>query len=112
MGDNVNMRGGTGNTGIVKNQIVPTGVPAVSPEVDAAVRELLQRIEQLRERLPPASAQALDSSLSDVNTDVTTSPQDRHRALMAIAGIATMVGTVGQPVVDAVNTLVGLLGVQ
>ncbi|MEE4595516.1 DUF6232 family protein [Streptomyces sp. DSM 41524] len=39
----------------------------------------------------------------------TTPAQERHRALMAVAGIAATVGTVGQPVIDAVNKILELL---
>jgi len=37
-------------------------------------------------------------------------PQERHRALMAVAGIAATVGTLGQPVLEAVNRILRLVG--
>ncbi|MFD7619699.1 hypothetical protein [Streptomyces sp. NPDC059802] len=111
-GDNVNMHGGRGNTGIVKNQAVAADAAAVSPALQSAVEELLQLVEELRDRVPPASAQAIDESLADISTDDGTPPQDRHRALMAIAGIAATVGVVGQPVLDAVNKILELLGAR
>jgi hypothetical protein len=108
-GDNVNMHGGHGNTGIVRNQVVSAGSPA-SPALESAVQELLQLVEELRDRIPPASAQALDDSLPEISADGTAPPQVRHRALLAVAGIAATVGAVGQPVLDAVNKILGLLG--
>ncbi|MCX4730732.1 hypothetical protein [Streptomyces sp. NBC_01363] len=111
-GDNVNMHGGRGNTGIVKNQAVAADAAAVSPALQSAVEELLQLVEELRDRVPPASAQAIDESLADISADDGAPPQDRHRALMAIAGIAATVGVVGQPVLDAVNKILELLGAR
>ncbi|MES9506797.1 hypothetical protein ABWJ92_10345 [Streptomyces sp. NPDC000609] len=112
-GDNVNMHGGRGNTGIVKNQAVPANTAAVSPALQSAIEELLQLVEELRDRVPPASAQAIDESLGDISADDDAAPpQDRHRALMAVAGIAATVGVVGQPVLDAVNKILDLLGAR
>ncbi|MFJ1620662.1 hypothetical protein ACIODX_09850 [Streptomyces sp. NPDC088190] len=111
-GDNVNMHGGRGNTGIVKNQAGAANTAAVSPALQSAVEELLQLVEELRDRVPPASAQAIDESLGDISADDTAPPQDRHRALIAVAGIAATVGAVGQPVLDAVNKILDLLGAR
>ncbi|MFI5689618.1 hypothetical protein [Streptomyces sp. NPDC051636] len=107
-GDSVSMHGGQGNTGIIKNQAAPAA-PAASPELEAAVRELVALVEQLRGQVPPASAQAIDDSLPDITADPGAPTQQRHRALMAVAGIAATVGAVGQPVVEAVNRILGLL---
>jgi len=109
-GDNVTMHGGTGNTGIVKNQ----GVPAapVSPALESAVADLHRLVEALRGQVPAASAQAIDDSLPAITADATAATPERHRALMAVAGIAATVGAVGQPVLEAVNKILGLLGGQ
>ncbi|WP_329196402.1 hypothetical protein [Streptomyces sp. NBC_01435] len=111
-GDNVNMHGGRGNTGIVKNLAAAVDAAAVSPALQSAVEELLQLVGELRDRVPSASAQAIDESLGDISADDAAPPQDRHRALMAIAGIAATVGAVGQPVLDAVNKILELLGAR
>ncbi|GAA2931272.1 hypothetical protein GCM10020221_28830 [Streptomyces thioluteus] len=102
-GDNVTMHGGTGNTGIVRNQTAAT-----PPAVRAAVQDLLQLVEELRTGLPPASARTLDDTLPDL----TAQPPERHRALLAIAGIAATAGTIGRPVLEAVNRILELLGAQ
>ncbi|MFD8213865.1 hypothetical protein ACFV2U_09085 [Streptomyces sp. NPDC059697] len=109
-GDNVNMHGGTGNTGMVKNQVVAPNSAAGSAELEAAVGELLRLVEQLRGQVAPVSAQAIDDSLPAISSDGSTPPQERHRALLAVAGIATTVGVVGQPVIEAVNKILELLG--
>ncbi|MET7568511.1 hypothetical protein ABZT04_08400 [Streptomyces sp. NPDC005492] len=110
-GDNVNMHGGTGNTGIAKHQ-TPAGPLPVDPALQAAVEELRRLVGTLREQVPAASAQAIDDSLPALTTDPATAPQEQHRALMAVAGIAATVGAVGQPVLEAVNRILGLLGGQ
>lgn len=110
-GDSVTMHGGMGNTGIVKNQSAADPA-AVSPALQEAVEELRRLIELLRGEVPAASAQTIDDSLPVLSADADAAPQDRHRALMAIAGIAATVGAVGQPVLEAVNRVLGLLGGQ
>ncbi|MET8944599.1 hypothetical protein ABZX30_13700 [Streptomyces sp. NPDC004542] len=107
-GDSVTMHGGQGNTGIIKNQSAPAA--PVAPELEAAVRELVALVSQLRTQVAPASAQAIDDSLPAITADPAAPAQRRHAALMAVAGIAATVGAVGQPVVEAVNKVLGLLG--
>ncbi|MGW2887483.1 hypothetical protein ACWDDN_19420 [Streptomyces griseoruber] len=106
-GDNVNMHGGTGNVGMIKNQV--SAAPA-SPELEAAVGELLALLREVRPRIPAASAQALDESLPALTADSTAPAQERHRALLAVAGIAATIGAVGQPVLEAVNRVLALVG--
>ncbi|MFF8591544.1 hypothetical protein ACF061_08835 [Streptomyces sp. NPDC015220] len=108
-GDSVTMNGGRGNTGMVKNQ-APPAAESASPELEAAVRELVELVRELRAGVPSASARAIDDSLPDITADPAVPPQERHRALMAVAGIAATVGAVGQPVVEAVNRVLALLG--
>lgn len=110
-GDNVTMHGGMGNTGIVKNQAA-ADPGAASLALQEAVEELRRLIELLRGEVPAASARTIDDSLPVISGDADAAPQDRHRALMAIAGIAATVGAVGQPVLEAVNRVLGLLGGQ
>ncbi|UFR02990.1 hypothetical protein KBP30_18175 [Streptomyces sp. Go40/10] len=108
-GDNVNMYGGQGNTGIVKTQ---TGAGAAGPDpaLVAALAELHRQIAELRALVPAPSAQLLEESLPALSAEAAVPAQERHRALMAIAGIAATVGAVGRPVAQAVQAVVGLLG--
>lgn len=106
-GDNVNMYGGHHNTGMVKKQTGPA-VPA-SPELQAAVRELHDLVRELRAQAPPASARAIDESLPEITAEAGAPVNERHRALMAVAGIAATVGAIGQPVIEAVNKILALL---
>ncbi|MFE4330266.1 hypothetical protein ACFRQM_12585 [Streptomyces sp. NPDC056831] len=101
-GDNVNMYGGTNNKGIVNQQ---------SPELPVAIGELVRLLQNLHGHLAPASARVIDDSLPAI-TSGTSAPQERHRALIAVATIAATVGTLGQPVADAVDKILGLLGAR
>ncbi|MET9478433.1 hypothetical protein ACFYWN_38890 [Streptomyces sp. NPDC002917] len=111
-GESVTMHGGQNNTGIDKRQAAPADVVAVPPELQAAIEEMLQLVEELRNQVPGASAQVLDESLPSIRTDGSVQSQERHRALMAVAGIAATVGAVGQPVAEAVNRILQLMGVR
>ncbi|MFJ5643443.1 hypothetical protein [Streptomyces sp. NPDC093223] len=110
-GDNVTMHGGTGNTGIAKYQ-APSGPADGDAALRAAVEELRHLVAALREQVPAASAQAIDDSLPALTADPDTVPQERHRALMAVAGIAATVGAVGRPALEAVNRILALIGGQ
>ncbi|WKE70322.1 hypothetical protein [Streptomyces sp. WP-1] len=106
-GDHVTMHGGAGNTGIVKNQ--GAAQPAPDPALAAALAELRRLIADLRTRVPESSAVLLDESAPAATAEGAVPAQERHRALMAVAGIASMVGTVGQPVAEAVRAVIGMI---
>ncbi|MEU9856928.1 hypothetical protein [Streptomyces sp. NPDC047974] len=102
-GDVVNMHGGQGNQGIVHHH---APAPALTPEQAlAAVRELA---EALRTQLPDADREALDEGLAGL--DEAAAGPERRRTLLAIAGIAATVGTLGQPLLDSVRAALELLG--
>ncbi|WP_408057766.1 hypothetical protein OG542_16910 [Streptomyces violaceus] len=107
-GDNVNMHGGSGNTGIVKNGA--TG-DSLDPTLRRAMAELLQGVRELREQLPQPSAQLIDESLPVLSADAVPQ-EERRRALMAVAAIAAAVGAVGQPVAEAANRILQMLSGQ
>ncbi|MFB7084845.1 hypothetical protein [Streptomyces sp. NPDC056296] len=107
-GDSVNMYGGTNNTGMVKNA-APT---AMDPELRAAIEGLTAQLQELRAQVPPLGAQTIDESLPVLAPDAVVQPQTRARALMAVAGVAATAGALGVPIVEAVNTILQLLGAQ
>ncbi|MFE0451055.1 hypothetical protein ACFW2D_07165 [Streptomyces sp. NPDC058914] len=109
-GDNVNIHGGRGHQGIVKTQIGAGTDPSLSPAVVAAIAELHRMIQDLRTQVPAHSVQLIDESLPALTADAGVPAQERHRALMAVAGIAATVGAVGQPVAQAVQAIMGMLG--
>lgn len=108
-GDNVTMHGGTNNIGMIKNA-APAAAPASDPALQSAIDELVRLVAELRERVSPVDAQTIDDSLPALRADAEAEPQERHRALMAINGIAAIVGILGVPVVDAVRKVMELLG--
>ncbi|MEV6053081.1 hypothetical protein [Streptomyces sp. NPDC052107] len=106
-GDNVNMYGGQGNQGIVKNQ--GAGAGQQDPALAAALAELNGLLTRLRTQVSEPDAQLLDESLPALSPDAAVPALERHRALRAIAGIAAAVGVVGQPVADAVRAVTAMI---
>ena len=106
-GDNVNMYGGQGNQGIVRNYGAADA--GQDPALVAAFAELHRLIAELRAQVPAADAQLLDDSLPALAPDAAVPAQARRGALMAIAGIASTVGAVGQPVAEAVRAIIGMI---
>jgi hypothetical protein len=105
-GDYVEMHGGTGNTGIDKR----TTVQQLPPETQAALRELLAMVVELRTQVSPAGAETIDGALPVLRADAAVEPQHRRSALYAVAGIAATAGALGVPIVDGVNKVLELLG--
>lgn len=108
-GDHVTMDGGSGNIGIDKRVTTTQELP---PAVREALAELLTLIRELRVQAPPASAEVLDDSLPALSAEADVQPQERHRALLAVAGIAATVGELGVPVVEVVNKVLELMGAK
>ncbi|WP_217133657.1 hypothetical protein [Streptomyces sp. AC558_RSS880] len=104
-GDRVEMYGGSGNRGIVKNA-APT---VLDPRTRAAIEELTRQLRELKAELPPLSAQTIDESLPVIAPDAAVDTQTRTRALLAVAGVAATAGALGVPIVEAVNTVLQLL---
>ena len=112
-GDHVTMHGGSGNVvGVerVVDRITP--VEEQPQAVQEALRELLALVRELRAQVPPVSAGALDDSLPALRAEADVQPQERHRALLAVAGIAATIGALGVPVIEAVNKVLELMGAK
>ncbi|RNG16623.1 hypothetical protein [Streptomyces botrytidirepellens] len=108
-GDHVTMHGGSGNIGIDKRV---TPVQEQPEAVQEALRELLTLVQELRAQVPPVSAGALDDSLPALRAEADVPPQERHRALLAVAGIAATIGALGVPIIEAVNKVLELMGAK
>ncbi|ANW22172.1 hypothetical protein [Streptomyces clavuligerus] len=109
-GNTVNMHGGENNTGMVNHQSGPVGTQAASPALEEAIRELLTLLRELRANVPPLSAHSIDEALPALTADPAIEPQERHRALMAITGVAATAGMLGVPVLETVRLIMELLG--
>lgn len=108
-GDHVTMNGGSGNVGIDKRVTPAQELPQ---DVEEALRELLSLIQTLRAQVPPVSSDTLDDLLPALRTEADVQPPERHRALLAVAGIAATVGALGVPVIEAVNKVLELMGMK
>ncbi|MEW2077573.1 hypothetical protein ACFZAG_14810 [Streptomyces sp. NPDC012403] len=107
-GDIVHMHNGSHNVGIIKNQYAGPAQPTAR-ELTEAIGRLTQLLGELREQVAPGTAQVIDDSLP-VIVSAESAPQERHRALIAVATIAATIGALGEPTVEAANRLLGLLG--
>ncbi|MGW3076124.1 hypothetical protein [Kitasatospora sp. NPDC001132] len=111
-GDVVNMYGGTDNKGIVHHHAPAADGDRTTTELTRAVEELVAMLRELRAGVAPMAAESIDEALPAITVGPQAVPRERHRALMAVAGIAATLGAVGTPVVKAVQRVLGLLGGQ
>ncbi|MEU6803217.1 hypothetical protein [Streptomyces neyagawaensis] len=105
IGDIVNMHGGTGNIGMVKNQNGP-GLH----DQQSALRDMVRAVHVLRTRVSPEDREVLDEALGTLDEGDRAEPGAVRRALTAIAGVAAVVGDIGVPVAEAVRRVLGFLG--
>lgn len=100
-GDNVTQHGNH-NVGIIKNQ-----GPA---DPQAAFREMITAVQVLRGQVSAADRQVIDESMKAIGTGDNVEKGTLRRALSNIAGIATVVGQVGVPVIESVRAVMAALG--
>jgi hypothetical protein len=86
---------GDHNVGMIKNQ--------GQADPQAALREMINAVQVLRGQVSSADRHALDESMNAIGTADNVEKGTLRRALGNIAGIATMVGQVGVPVIEAVR---------
>ncbi|MBD0693611.1 hypothetical protein [Streptomyces sp. CBMA123] len=98
-GDSVTQHGNH-NIGIVKNQ------GPVDPQ--AALRELVTAVRQLRDQVPAEDREVLDESLEAIGDGAEASPSALRRALRNISGVASLVRA-GAPVVESVRRILDSL---
>jgi hypothetical protein len=100
-GDNVTQHGNH-NVGIIKNQ-----GPA---DPQAAFREMIIAVQVLRGQVSTADRQVIDESMKAIGTGDNVEKGTLRRALSNIAGVATVVGQVGVPVIESVRAVMAALG--
>ncbi|MEV8324366.1 hypothetical protein [Kitasatospora sp. NPDC056731] len=98
-GDSVTQHGDH-NIGIIKHQ-----GPA---DPQAAMRELIAAVRQLREQVPAEDREVLDESLADLGNGQATPPATLRRALRNISGVATLAAA-GAPVVESIRRILDSL---
>jgi hypothetical protein len=101
-GDNINQYGDH-NVGKITYQ-----APA-DPRL--ALLEVIRLARELRGHVPVADRQVIDESVKVLSRGDTADHGSLRRALSGIAGIATLVGEVGAPVIEAVHKVIAALGV-
>jgi hypothetical protein len=94
---------GQNNVGMIKNQ-GPT-------DPQAALREMISAVDVLRDQVSAADRRVIDESMDTIGTGDNVDRGALRRALGNIAGIATMVGQVGVPVIESVRQVMAALGV-
>lgn len=83
---------------------------SVNSKVSEELQNLLDALAALQEKLPYEDRWAVDDALEELETS--TGDAGRMKtALSKIAGVATLAGDVGAPVVEAVRKLLSALGI-
>jgi hypothetical protein len=95
-GNNVGISTGTYNS-----------APAVPQD---ALREMIEAVNALRAQVSPADREVIDASMRTVGTGSGVARQPLRQALSQLAGVATVVGQVGAPVVEAVRKVMAAFG--
>jgi hypothetical protein len=93
---------GDHNVGMIKNQ-----GPA---DPQAAFREMINAVQALRGQVSAADRQVIDESMNTIGTGDNVEKGTLRRALGNIAGIATMVGQVGVPVIESIHKVMAAFG--
>ncbi|MFB7515407.1 hypothetical protein [Streptomyces sp. NPDC056144] len=97
-GDVVNMHGGQGNQGIVHHH------NHGSPDIEAQLERIRVLVETLRAQVSPESADDLGSASAALAV-----PEARRGGLVALRALATDLGAIGQPLLDAIRIAFELL---
>ena len=103
-GDEVNINGGDGHTGIVHNHYAPQA------SLEETLRAVVELARALRGEVSDEDRASIDDALPVLVTGPSAEPTTRRRSLMALAAIAATVGTVGQPLLDSIRAALELLG--
>jgi hypothetical protein len=93
---------GAHSIGMIKNQ------GAADPQ--AAFREMFNAVQVLRGQVSVADRQVIDESMKAIGTGGNVEKGTLRRALGSIAGVATMVGEVGVPVIQSIHAVMAAFG--
>lgn len=76
----------------------------------AAFQEMLNAIQALRGQVPPDERQVIDESVQVIRAGNNAEPHRLRRAFRDVVGIATVVGQVGAPAVEAIRKVMAAFG--
>jgi hypothetical protein len=102
-GDSTVQFGGKHNTGKIVYQ-----APA---DARLALEDVIRLAEALRGQVGPADARVIEQSVDDLRRSGVSDHAKLRRALANIMGIATLVGQVGAPVIQASRAVLTALGI-
>jgi len=93
------------------------GMYAIGKQVNSSgvigqpdLREMLAAVQQLRERVPADDREVLDEAVRTIRADEDGTGRPPRRSVTSILGVATAIGEVGAPVVEAVRKLMAAFG--
>ena len=85
--------------------IVAGGKSDSSVSERLAIENLLREVQAVRQHLNDGDQVEMDAAIEEINSNP---PKERfNRALQRVAGIATVIGEVGVPVISAIKALLG-----
>ena len=93
---------GNDNVGKVINQ------GATDPQM--ALREMIAATKALRSQVSTADREVIDESMNSIGTGENVQEQRLRRALGNIAGVATVVGQAGVPLIEAIRKVMKAFG--
>ena len=93
---------GDNNTTYGANSPITTTRSSPSAE-QAAVQELLQAVQVMRSQVSGGAQQAADEFLRLAGSGAQPQKHELRQALVKIGGVATLVGQVGVPVIEAIQ---------
>jgi hypothetical protein len=100
---------GNHNIGIIKDQAEKT--PQAAPaELRAALAELKAVIAVLRSQVAADDRKVIDGAVETIGSGASPDRGSLRRALTSIAGIATLAGAVGAPVIEAIRKVMAAFG--
>jgi len=78
--------------------------------VQTSLSELVDAVQVLRGQVSSSDREAIDESMETIRRGEKAEPSALRRALRDLGGIATVVGQVGGPVIEAVRKVMAALG--
>ncbi len=97
---------GNYNVGVINNQ----ADKPPQDELRTAVAELNAVVRVLRGQVPAEDRTIIDDAIETIGSGETTERGSLRRALTSLAGIASLVGDVGAPVIEAIRKVAAALG--
>jgi hypothetical protein len=97
---------GNYNIGIINNQ---ADRPA-QDELRTAVAELNAVVGVLRSQVPAEDRTIIDAAMETIGSGETTERGSLRRALASLTGIASLVGDIGAPVIEAIRKVAAAFG--